>query len=345
MMTTDRSDVQRGRDVEIGSTIVGLGRYAPARVLTNAELAGTVETSDEWIRERTGVEERRIAAPGEASSDLGYEAAREAMRAAGVTAAQIDLIVVATTTPDMVFPNVACLLQQRLGARTVGCLDVSTACSSFVYGLSVAHGAIASRQAETVLVVGTETLSRITNWRDRSTCVLFGDSAGAAVLRPAKAGWGFLSFHLGGDGRGGEALTLRAGGSRRPASQETVQRGDHYISMNGPEVYQFAVRTIPAAATEALRRARLEPKDVDFVIPHQANIRIIESAARRMRVPLEKFFINVQRYGNTSAASIPVALYEAVQQGRVEEGQLGVLVTFGAGYTWAACAIRWGGAA
>ncbi len=331
--------------MEIGSTIVGLGRYAPARILTNAELAQTVETTDEWIRARTGVEERRIAAPAEASSDLAYEAAREAMDAAGVRAAQIDLIVVGTTTPDTVFPNVACLLQQRLGTRTVGCLDVSTACSSFVYGLSVAHGAIASRQAETVLVVGAETLSRITNWRDRATCVLFGDSAGAAVLRPARTGWGFLSFCLGGDGSGGDALCLRAGGSRRPASHETVERGEHYISMDGPDVYQFAVRTIPAAATEALRRARMEPKDVDFVIPHQANIRIIESAARRMRVPLEKFFINVQRYGNTSAASIPVALYEAVQQGRVEEGQLGVLVTFGAGYTWAACTIRWGGAA
>ncbi len=267
------------------------------------------------------------------------------MHAAGVTAAEIDLIVVGTTTPDMVFPNVACLLQQRLGTRTIGCLDVSTACSSFVYVLIVAHGAIASRQAETVLVVGAETLSRITNWRDRATCVLFGDSAGAAVLRPANAGWGFLSFCLGADGRGGDALCLKAGGSRRPASHETVERGEHYIAMDGPDVYQFAVRTIPAAATESLRRARVEPKDVDFVIPHQANIRIIESAARRMRVPLEKFFINVQRYGNTSAASIPVALYEAVQQGRVEEGQLGVLVTFGAGYTWAACTIRWGGAA
>ena len=344
-MATDRNDAQRGRDVQPGSTIVGLGRYAPERILTNAELAQAVETSDEWIRERTGVEERRVAAPSEASSDLAYEAAREAVRAAGMAPAQIDLIVVGTTTPDTVFPNVACLLQQRLGTRTVGCLDVSTACSSFVYGLSVAHGAIVSGQAETVLVVGTETLSRITNWRDRATCVLFGDSAGAAVLRPAKPGWGFLSFLLGGDGSGREALVLKAGGSRRPASPETVAGEEHYISMKGPDVYQFAVRTIPAAATEALRRAGVEPKDVGFVIPHQANIRIIESAAKRMGVPLSKFFINVQRYGNTSAASIPVALYEAVQQGLVEEGQLGVLVTFGAGYTWAACTIRWGGAA
>ena len=331
--------------MDIGSTIVGLGRYLPERILTNADLAATIETTDEWIRTRTGVEERRIAASSEASSDLAYAAAREAMAAAGITPAEIDLIVVGTTTPDMVFPSVACLLQQRLGTRTIGCLDVSAACSSFVYGLSVAHGAIASRQAQTVLVVGAETLSRITNWRDRATCVLFGDCAGAAVLRPARPGRGFLSFSLGGDGSGGEALCLRAGGSRRPASRETVEREEHYISMNGPEVYQFAVRAIPAAAGEALRLAQLGPADIDFVIPHQANIRIIESAARRLRVPLDKFFINVQRYGNTSAASIPVALYEAVQQGRVEDGQLGVLVTFGAGYTWGACTIRWGGAA
>lgn len=328
-----------------GSTIVGLGRYLPERILTNSELAATVETTDEWIRARTGVEERRVAAPSEASSDLAYGAAREAMAAAGITAAEIDLIVVGTTTPDMVFPNVACLLQKRLGTRTVGCLDVSAACSSFVYGLSVAHGAIASRQAETVLVVGAETLSRITNWRDRATCVLFGDCAGAAILRPAQAGRGFLSFYLGGDGAGEDALYLKAGGSRRPASHKTVEGGEHYIGMDGPAVYQFAVRTIPAAAAEALRRAQLGPSDVDFVIPHQANIRIIQSAARRLRVPADKFFINVQRYGNTSAASIPVALYEAVQQGRIEDGQLGVLVTFGAGYTWGACTIRWGGAA
>jgi 3-oxoacyl-[acyl-carrier-protein] synthase-3 len=328
-----------------GSTIVGLGRYVPERIVTNAELAATVETTDEWIRTRTGVEERRIAAASEASSDLAYHAAREAMAAAGIGPGEIDFIVVGTTTPDTVFPNVACLLQRRLGTRTVGCLDVSAACSSFVYGLSVAHGAIASRQAETVLVVGAETLSRITNWRDRATCILFGDCAGAAVLRPARPGRGFLSFYLGGDGSGADALCLKAGGSRRPASRETVEHGEHYIAMNGPEVYQFAVRAIPTAAAEALRRAALGPADIDFVIPHQANIRIIESAARRLRVPLDKFFVNVQRYGNTSAASIPVALYEAVQQGRVEDGQLGVLVTFGAGYTWGACTIRWGGAA
>jgi 3-oxoacyl-[acyl-carrier-protein] synthase III len=328
-----------------GSTIVGLGRYAPERVLSNAELAATVETSDEWIRSHTGVEERRIAAPDEASSDLAYGAAREALAAAGVSAGEVDYIIVGTTTPDMAFPSVACLLQKRLGARTVACLDVSAACSSFVYGLSVGHGAIVSGQARTVLVVGAETMSRIVNWRDRATCVLFGDSAGAAVLRPAPPGRGFLSFALGGDGAGEPNLYISAGGSRRPASRETVERGEHFLSMVGPEVYKFAVRMIPKAAQEALQRAGLDAADVDFVIPHQANIRIIESAARRLGIPLSKFYINVQRYGNTSAASVPVALYEAVRDGRVNDGDVGVLVAFGGGYTWGACAIRWGGSA
>jgi len=328
-----------------GSTIVGLGRYVPARVLTNAELAPTVDSTDAWIRSHTGIEERRIAAPEEASSDLALEAAKEALGAAGVGASDLDLIVVGSATPDTLFPNISCLIQERLGARTVGCLDVSSACSSFVYGLSVAHGAILSGQAETVLVVGSDTLSRITNWRDRSTCVLFGDAAGAAVVRPAKAGSGFLSFALGGNGEGRHHLYLRAGGSRTPASIETVERGEHYLAMNGPEVYKFAVQTMPRAVGDALRRAGLAADDVDFVIPHQANLRIIRSVAVRLGVPMDKFFVNVQRYGNTSAASIPVALYEAVEAGRVHSGDLGVMVAFGAGYTWGACAIRWGGAA
>jgi len=328
-----------------GSTIVGLGRYVPARVLTNAELAPTVASTDEWIRSHTGIQERRIAAPEEASSDLALGAANEALGAAGVGASDLDLIIVGTATPDTSFPNVSCLIQERLGARTVGCLDVSSACSSFVYALSVAHGAILSGQAETVLVVGTDTLSRITNWRDRSTCVLFGDAAGAAVVRPAKPGMGFLSFALGGCGEGRHHLHLRAGGSRTPASAETVERGDHYLTMNGPEVYKFAVQAMPRAAREALRRANLAADDVDFVIPHQANLRIIRSVAVRLGVPMDKFFVNVQRYGNTSSASIPVALYEAVEAGRVQPGDLGVMVAFGAGYTWGACTIRWGGAA
>ncbi len=331
--------------METGSTIVGLGRYAPERTLANHDLARMVDTTDGWIRRHTGIEERRIAAAHEASSDLAYGAAREALEAAGTGPSDVDLIIVGTATPDMPFPNVSCLLQDRLGARSIGCLDVSCACSSFVYGLSVAHGAIVSGQADTVLVVGTDTLSRITNWRDRSTCVLFGDAAGAAVLRPAKPGSGFLSFALGGSGQGRHHLHLKAGGSRHPASHETVARGEHFLWMNGPEVYKFAVQTMPRAAADALRRARLAPDDVDFVIPHQANLRIIHSVSARLGVPMEKFFVNVQRYGNTSAASIPVALYEAVGAGRVSPGDVGVMVAFGAGYTWGACTIRWGGAA
>jgi 3-oxoacyl-[acyl-carrier-protein] synthase III len=329
-----------------GSTIVGMGRCVPERVLTNAELAAAVSTTDDWIESHTGIRERRIAAPDEATSDLAYGAAREALAAAGVRPDGVDLIVVGTTTPDTVFPNVACLLQKRLGTRTVGCLDVSAACSSFMYALSVAHAAVVTEQAETALVVGAETLSRITNWQDRSTCILFGDAAGAAVVRPARPGSGFLSFALGGDGTSGsELLHLPAGGSRRPASFDTVEAGEHTIRMEGPEVYKFAVRAIPRAAMDAIVKAGLTTADVDFVIPHQANLRIIQSAAHWMRVPIEKFYVNVQHYGNTSAASVPVALYEAVASERVREGDVGVMVAFGAGYTWGACAMRWGGAA
>ena len=328
-----------------GSTIVGMGRCVPERVLTNVELAASVATTDAWIESHTGIRERHIAADDTATSDLAYGAATEALSAAGLTAADVDLIVVGTTTPDMVFPNVACLLQKRLGTRTVGCLDVSAACSSFMYGLSVAHTAVIAGQAETVLVVGAETLSRITNWRDRSTCILFGDAAGAAIVRPAREGYGFLSFALGGDGAGGHLLYLPAGGSRKPASFETVEQDEHTIRMSGPEVYKFAVRAIPRAALEAIAKAGLAPADIDFVIPHQANLRIIQSAAHWLRVPIEKFYINVQHYGNTSAASVPVALYEAVTAERVREGDVGVMVAFGAGYTWGACVVRWGGAA
>jgi 3-oxoacyl-[acyl-carrier-protein] synthase III len=332
--------------VRSGSTIVSMGRCVPERVLANAELAASVATTEEWIESHTGIRERHIAGPETATSDLAYGAAVEALGAAGITAADVDLIVVGTTTPDMVFPNVACLLQKRLGTRMVGCLDVSAACSSFMYALSVAHAAVVSGQARTVLVVGAETLSRITNWQDRSTCILFGDAAGAAVVRPAREGYGFLSFALGGDGAaGGHQLYLPAGGSRKPASFETVERNEHTIRMEGPEVYKFAVRTIPRAALEAIAKAGLAPADIDFVIPHQANLRIIQSAAHWLRVPIEKFYVNVQHYGNTSAASVPVALYEAVAAERVREGDVGVMVAFGAGYTWGACAIRWGGAA
>jgi 3-oxoacyl-[acyl-carrier-protein] synthase III len=324
-----------------GSTIAGIGHYLPERILTNAEMERFVDTTDEWIVTRTGIRERRVAAPDQASSDLAYEAAREAMADAGVSAADLDLIIVGTATPDMLFPATACILQDRLGASRAGAFDLSAACSSWVYAAAVAHGYVSAGLAETVLVVGAETLSKITNYKDRSTCVLFGDSAGAAVIRPAGAGEGFLSFHLGADGAGGSMISLPAGGSRLPATYETVERGQHYLQMSGREVYKFAVRIIPRAIEAAVERAGLRLEEIDWFIPHQANIRIIDAAAERLGQPREKFYVNVERFGNTSSASVPVALYESVRSGRLRPGQLAVLVAFGGGLTWASCAMRW----
>jgi 3-oxoacyl-[acyl-carrier-protein] synthase-3 len=324
-----------------GSTITGIGRYVPKRIMTNQEIEKLVDTSDEWIVTRTGIRERRIAAPEEASSDLAFEASKEALADAGVTPAQLDLIIVGTATPDMLFPATACILQDRLGARQAGAFDLSAACSSWVYAVAVAHGYIASGLANTVLVAGAETLSKFTNWKDRNTCVLFGDSAGAVVMQACNPGTGFLSFYLGADGRGGPLISVPAGGSRIPASFESVERNQHFLQMNGREVYKFAVRCIPKAIEEAVHRAHVAIEDVDWFIPHQANVRIIDAAAERLGQPREKFFINVERYGNTSAASVPVALYEAVHAGRVQQGHLAVLVAFGGGLTWGSCALRW----
>lgn len=324
-----------------GSTITGLGRAVPTGVLTNADLERMVETTDEWIVTRTGIRERRIAPEGVATSDLAFEAARQALEDAQVPAADLDLIIVGTATPDMIFPATACLLQDRLGAPRAGAFDASAACTSWAYACAMAHGYISAGLAETVLVVGAETLSRITDFRDRATCVLFGDSAAAAVLQPAPPGQGFLSFVLGSDGSRGSLLSLPAGGSRAPASFETVERRQHFIQMKGREVYKFAVRMIPRAIQAAADRAGIPLEEVDFFIPHQANIRIIDAAAHRLGQPREKFFVNVERYGNTSSASVPVALYEAWAEGRIAPGDLGILVAFGGGLTWGACAVRW----
>lgn len=324
-----------------GSTIVGMGRAIPSKVITNHDLERLVNTTDEWIVSRTGIRERRVVPDGVTTSDIGFEAATEALRDAGVDAADLDLIIVGTATPDMILPATACILQDRLGARHAGAFDVSAACTSWVYAAAMAHGYIAAGLAENVLVVGAETLSKITNWRDRDTCVLFGDSAAAVIMRPAPPGQGFLSFVLGADGSGGSLLSLPAGGSRAPASFETVERGLHYLQMNGREVYKFAVRCIPRAIASAAERAEISLEDVDCFIPHQANIRIIDAAAERLGQPREKFFVNVERYGNTSSASVPVALYEAWAEGRIAPGDLLILVAFGGGLTWGACALRW----
>ncbi len=324
-----------------GATIAGMGRSIPPRIMTNAEIERLVDTDDGWIQARTGIKERRIAPDGVATSDLAVEAAEEALRDAGVSAEDVDLIIVGTATPDMLFPATACLVQDRLGARRAGAFDASAACSSWAYAAAMGHAAVAAGTADTVLVIGAETLSRITDFTDRGTCVLFGDAAAAVVLRPCEPGEGFLAFHLGSDGSGAQLICLPGGGSRYPASAETVARRDHYIKMNGREVYKFAVRAIPRAIQRVAADAGVSIDEVDCFIPHQANIRIIEAAAQRLGQPMSKFFVNVERYGNTSSASVPVALYEAVEQGRIRPGDLVIFVAFGGGLTWGAAAMRW----
>jgi 3-oxoacyl-[acyl-carrier-protein] synthase-3 len=324
-----------------GSTIAGIGRSIPAKVVTNRDLEGLVDTTDEWIRTRTGIRERRVAPDGVATSDMAVEAAVEALADAGIEAADVDLIIVGTASPDMLFPATACLVQDRIGARRAGAFDLSAACSSWAYGVAMGHAAVASGGAQTVLVIGSETLSRIVDWTDRSTCVLFGDAAAAVVLRPCPPDEGFLAFHLGADGAGGPWISLPAGGSRLPASAATVAGKGHFIQMNGREVYKFAVRAIPRAIEQVAAAAGVAVDDFDLFIPHQANVRIIEAAAERLGQPMDRFFVNVERYGNTSSASVPVALYEAVEQGRVRPGDLVAFVAFGGGLTWGAAALRW----
>jgi 3-oxoacyl-[acyl-carrier-protein] synthase-3 len=324
-----------------GSTIAGIGRAIPPQVVTNQELEKFVDTTDEWIQTRTGIRERRVAPPDMATSDLAVEAARAALADAGVEAADLDLIIVGTASPDMLFPATACLVQTRIGAARAGAFDLSAACSSWAYGVAMGHAAIAAGTAESVLVIGSEVLSRITDWTDRATCVLFGDAAAAVVLKPCPPDEGFLAFHLGADGAGAQWISLPGGGSRLPASEQTVAAREHYIKMNGREVYKFAVRTIPRAIEHVVAAAGLTIDDVECFIPHQANIRIIEAAAERLGQPMERFFINVERYGNTSSASVPVALYEAVEQGRIRPGDHVVFVAFGGGLTWGAAAMRW----
>ncbi|PKM47720.1 MAG: 3-oxoacyl-ACP synthase [Firmicutes bacterium HGW-Firmicutes-8] len=321
--------------------IVGTGVYLPETVLTNAELEKTVDTSDEWIRSRSGICERRIINEGEATSDIACRAARMAVQDAGISLQEVDAIVVATVTPDMLFPSTACLVQNGLGLNRVAAFDVGAGCSGFVYAMGIGSQFIKTGMYNTVLVIGAESLSRIINWQDRNTCVLFGDGAGAAVLRPVPEGFGILSLDLGADGSGADLLKLPAGGSRMPVTHENCCSTDHYLNMSGREVFKFAVKIIGESALNALEKAGLDKKDVDCFIPHQANIRIIEAAVRRLNLPMDKVFVNVQKYGNTSAASIPVAVHEAVAEGRIKRGDIVVLVGFGAGLTWGASVIKW----
>lgn len=321
--------------------IIGTGKYVPEKVLTNQELEQMVDTNDEWISTRTGIKERRIVSPEQASSDLAYEAAQIALQQAGITAEELDLIIVATITPDMAFPSTACILQERLNAKKAAAFDLSAACSGFIYGLANASNFIATGTYKYALVVGAECLSKITDYTDRNTCILFGDGAGAAVLGVVPEGRGFKSFELGADGAGGELLRIAGGGSRLPSSLESLEQKQHYIYMAGKEVFKFAVRIMGSAAEEALRKAGMDKTDIDLLVPHQANIRIIQSALNRLELPEEKCMINLNKYGNVSAASIPIALAEAVEEGRVQEGDCLVMVGFGGGLTWGASVLVW----
>ncbi|MFZ5643361.1 MAG: beta-ketoacyl-ACP synthase III [Bacillota bacterium] len=325
----------------IRAGIIGIGSYVPERVLTNKELEEMVDTSDEWIVSRTGIRERRIADPEQATSDLACEAAKAALKDAGITPRDVDLIIVATNTPDCLFPAAACIVQDKLGASNAGAFDILAGCTGFIYSLSVASQFIVSGMYKHVLVIGAETLSRILDWDDRNTCVLFGDGAGAAVLGPVPDEYGLLHTRLGADGSGGQHLYIPAGGSRMPASRETVDNKLHFVRMNGREVFKFAVRACGDGSLEALEAAGLTLKDVDFLIPHQANIRIIEAAAKRLDLPREKVLVNVDRFGNTSTASIPMALEEAVEKGWIRDGDNIVMTAFGAGLTWAVAVMRW----
>ena len=326
---------------KLRATIRGLGAYLPEKVLTNFDIEKMVDTTDEWIRSRTGIRERRIAKQGESSSDLGLGASLVALRQAGLKAEDLDLIIVATVTPDMLFPSTACAIQAKLGARC-GAFDMAAACSGFPYALSVADAFIRSGTYRNILVVGSEVLSGFIDWSDRSTCVLFGDGAGAAVVSRSEAGeGGILATYLGADGTQRDVLQIPAGGSIHPASEETLRGRMHYLKMQGSEVFKIAVRTMEDAVREVVKMASLELSNVSLFIPHQANMRILQAVADRLELPLEKFFINVDRYGNMSSASTIVALCEAAEEGRIKKGDKVLLVAFGGGLTWASALIQW----
>ena len=323
--------------------ITGWGMAVPEKVISNADLEKLVETSDEWIVSRTGVRERRIASEEQTTASLATQAALRALEVAGLAPGDLDLIIVATSSPEHIFPATACLVQDRLGASKAGAFDLSAACTGFIFALNMATQAIRSGSLDNALVIGAETLSRIVNWKDRETCILFGDGAGAFVLQGSQDQGGQLSSVMRSDGSGSDYLSLPAGGSRYPANAETVKKGYHYIQMNGREVFRFATRVMAQATREAIQAASLKIDDIDLVIPHQANRRIIEAAARGLGIPIDKCVINLDRYGNTSTASIPIAVCEAVEAGLLKTDHKVVFVGFGAGLTWGASVAQWSG--
>ncbi len=321
--------------------ITGWGMAAPERVLTNDELALMVDTTDEWIISRTGIHSRHIADKGETTASLAVEAAIRALAPTNIEARDLDLIIVATSTPEHIFPATACLVQDQLGAVKAGAFDLSAACTGFIYALNMAAQSIRTGSIDNALVIGSETLSRLVDWEDRSTCILFGDGAGAFVLQASERPGGIYSCVMRSDGSGGDLLTLPGGGSKHPTTHETVDKKLHTIRMNGREVFRFATRVMASATREAAERTGWTLDEIDRIIPHQANQRIIEAAARGLRMPMERFFVNLDHYGNTSTASIPIAICEAVESGEVAPGNKLILVGFGGGLTWGALSLEW----
>lgn len=321
--------------------IIGIGCYLPEKKLTNQDLEKMVDTSDAWITERTGIKTRHIAAPDQATSDLAYEAAVRALADADTKPEELDLIIVATESPDYKYPSTACLLQARLGAKNAAAFDLSAGCSGFVYGLGIGSQSIVSGLYKKILLVGAETLSRITDWTDRNTCVLFGDGAGAAVLGRVEEGYGVLSLDLGADGSGGSHLIQPAGGSRKPTTHETVDAHEHLIHMDGQDVFKFAARRMPYACRKVLQKAGMTIDDVALLVPHQANLRIIDNAIDRLKIDRDRVWINIDKHGNMSAACVPVCLTEAQEAGRLKKGDNVIMVAFGAGLTWAGALVKW----
>jgi 3-oxoacyl-[acyl-carrier-protein] synthase III len=322
-------------------SIIGTGSYVPERVLTNEDLSRIVETSDEWITTRTGIKERRIAGKDEHTSDMAAKAALKAIEQAKISAAEINLIIVATATPDMLFPATACFVQKKIGAKNAACLDISAACAGFLFGIEIAQQFITSHTYDTVLVIGADKLSSITNWTDRNTCVLFGDGAGAAILRHRGSSHGIISTYIGSDGQFSDILFMPGGGSRCPITRDNADLNLATIHMTGKEVYKQAVIAMLDASKKALEKAGLSIHDIACVIPHQANLRIIEGIADRLGLPLDKFLVNLDRYGNTSAAAVAMALDEANRTGRIKQGDYVLMVVFGGGLTWASTVIEW----
>ncbi len=324
------------------AAITGWGMYVPKRVLTNAELEQLVDTSDEWIVTRTGIRERRIAAPNETTSSMGVVAAQQAMERAGVTPLDIDLLVVATSSPDQLMPSAACMIQTALGALRAAPMDVNAACSGFVYGLAVGAQFVRAGASQTALVIGADTLSRFVNYRDRNTCILFGDGAGAVLLQARPHQTGVLAVDLGAVVETGDLLEIPGGGAACPATAETVAKGLHYMTMQGREVFKHAVRAMGDSAASVIATAGLTPDDIGLLVPHQANLRIIEATAKRLNLSMDRVFVNIDRYGNTSAATIPIGICEAHAAGRLHPGDNIVLTAFGGGLTWGSAVVRWG---